>query len=57
MNMRFLAASENIKVSDGTPAEYIPALVGKLGDSAKKVFDRNLLPNPLAFDYVSGSWE
>lgn len=57
MNICFLSASENNRVSDGNPAAYIPDLAAKLNGKADPVFASNLLPVPTAFDYSRASYE
>lgn len=51
VNICILTASENLRISDGNPKQYIPECINKLGDQAEEVFDSNLLPLPTKFDY------
>lgn len=53
LNFCMLAASENNYISDDDPHDYLPRLIGKLGDSAEAVFRSNLLPAPGEFEYAS----
>ncbi len=57
MNICFLAASENNKVSDDDPKAYIPALVEDLQGVAVSVFASNLLPDPNEFDYSNSDYD
>jgi hypothetical protein len=57
MNICFLSASENNRVSDGEPAVYIPALEAALGDRAASVFASNLLPALNDFDYEHATYD
>ena len=57
MNICFLSASENNRVSDGDPATYIPELVTKLGAQSGAVLASNLLPLPAEFDYARSKYD
>jgi len=51
VNICILAASENLRVSDRDPKQYLPECVERLGAHAEEVFASNLLPSPTKFDY------
>ncbi|MFZ0118738.1 MAG: hypothetical protein WAL99_04680 [Pseudonocardiaceae bacterium] len=57
MNICLMSASENIRVSDGNPAEYLPALACGLDGKADEVFASNLLPLPAGFIYSSSTYD
>jgi hypothetical protein len=50
-NICMLAASENNKISDSDPANYLPECITHLGTEADAVFASNLLPAPGDFNY------
>lgn len=50
-NLCMLAASENNKISDEDPHQYLPRLIKDLGAEASKVFASNYLPDPGSFNY------
>lgn len=50
-NMCMLAASENKKIGDANPAQYIPALIEAHGEYADEIFASNRMPRPSKFDY------
>lgn len=57
VNICMLTASENIKISDEAPQNYIPECLSNLGSASEEVFASNLLPSPKEFDYSTASYE
>lgn len=53
LNFCMLTAAENNSVSDADPQQYLPALIGSLGDAAENVLKSNLLPSPRGYDYAN----
>lgn len=56
LNICMLSAAENLKISDSDPSIYLPELLRKHGDKAISVFESNMLPSPLEFDYEKQSY-
>jgi hypothetical protein len=52
VNICIIAASENNKISDSDPNDYLPQLMTNLGPSADDVFQSNFLPIPKETDYA-----
>ncbi len=50
-NICLLASSENKRISDDNPQEYLPRLASGFGKDATDIFLSNLLPLPDRFDY------
>ncbi|WP_189081801.1 DUF262 domain-containing protein [Mangrovihabitans endophyticus] len=57
LNFCMLAASENNKISDDVPNDYLPQLAVDLGEHADLVFGSNLMPAPSEFNYADASLE
>lgn len=57
VNICILAASENNKISDRDPHEYLPECLATLGAEGDNVFASNLLPSPQSIDYATVSYE
>lgn len=51
INICMLAASENKRISDDDPNDYLPKAVTLLGAEATAVFQSNLLPDPNTSNY------
>jgi len=52
-NISIIAASENNRISDSDPNNYLPAFAALLGDQAESVFESNYMPIPSRFSYAS----
>jgi len=53
LNICMLAASENNRISDQNPNEYLPQLILDLAGSADQVLHSNLLPRSKSVDYAT----
>jgi hypothetical protein len=51
-NICIIAASENNRISDSDPNNYLPEPTVSLGDAADSVFGSNYMPLPSATDYA-----
>jgi hypothetical protein len=52
-NICIIAASENNKISDSDPNNYLPGALAELGVQAELVFESNYLPSPQSVDYTT----
>jgi hypothetical protein len=50
-NICIIAASENNRISDSDPNNYLPELAANLGSAADSVFESNYMPAPTQLDY------
>ncbi|HOI74787.1 MAG TPA: DUF262 domain-containing protein [Syntrophales bacterium] len=57
VNICMLAASENKRISDQSPFEYLPKLIYEHGQQASNIFKSNLLPSPEEVDYSKLTFE
>ncbi|SFP35817.1 hypothetical protein SAMN04488047_105192 [Tranquillimonas alkanivorans] len=56
-NICMLSASQNNKVSDTPPHEYLPAAINELASEAEGVFASNLMPSPEVTDYSTLTYD
>lgn len=50
-NICMLSASENVRISDTSPNDYLPVAATNLNSGAGAVFASNLMPSPTVVDY------